>query len=80
MIVSTIHFGSILVESLDIISTFQYGWLHNTVINIHHGENYRNQESKKHKKLFRRNSDVLNLQEKLLSGNSRVSTKQEAST
>ena len=52
MMVSTIHFDSILVERLEIISTFQDDWLHNTAINFHHGENYRNQESKKSTKSF----------------------------
>ena len=47
MMVSTIHFGSILVESLKIISTFQDVWLHDTAINFHHGENYLNQSPKK---------------------------------
>ena len=54
MIVSTIHFGSMLVESLDIISTFQDGWLHDTAINIHHGDNYRNQKSKKIQRSFQK--------------------------
>ena len=54
MMVSTItlHFGSTLVESLEIISSFQDGWLHDTTINIHLREIYRNQESKKNTKSF----------------------------
>ena len=47
MMVSTIHFDSILVERLGIISTFQDDWLHDPAINLHHGESYPNQESKK---------------------------------
>ena len=58
MMVSSIHFGSILVESLKIINAFQNGWLHDTVINIHHGENYRDQESKKLTKNFSEESKV----------------------
>ena len=49
---STIHFDSILVKSLEIISTLQNGWLHGTAINIHHRENFRNYESKEITKSF----------------------------
>ena len=40
IMVPTIYFVSLLVESSEIICTFQDGWLHDTAINIHHGENY----------------------------------------
>ena len=52
MVVPSIHFGSMLVGSLKIISTFQDGWLYDTAINIHHGENFRNQEPQKSTKSF----------------------------
>ena len=44
--------NSILVKSLEIISTFQDDCLHDTANNIHHRENYRNQESRKSTKSF----------------------------
>ena len=50
--VSTIHFGSILVASLENISTSQDGWLHDATINIHHGKSHWNQEPQKSTKSF----------------------------
>ena len=52
MVVSTIHFVFMLVQSLEIISTFQQSWLHDTTINIQNGDNFWNQESKKSTKCF----------------------------
>ena len=79
-IVSTKHFGSILVETLEIISTFKMTDLTTQQLTFITEITIETKSPKKYKDLFKRNSDVLLLQENLFCGASRVSTKQETFT